>query len=75
MGVPIIGLPKRTCLQCGVEYQPRSEKHVICDRCIRALSQMSDAEQAFHASMARRIADLEDRVNRLEDPKKRLMRN
>lgn len=58
----IIGLPKRNCLQCGIEYKPQTEKHVICKLCEQALAKMPDVIQAFMARMARRIGDLEDLV-------------
>ena len=46
-GVPILGLKAQNCLQCGIEYKPRSEKQLICNLCISALSRMNDFEQAF----------------------------
>lgn len=71
----IVGLPKRECLQCGVEYQPSNEKQVLCQFCIKALGIMPDLVQAFMARMARRIADLEVRVKQLEEPHRKLIRN
>lgn len=71
MGIPIIGLPKRFCLQCAVEYQPQAEKQVICYLCISAMSRMTDIEQAFMARMARRCYEIEQRVLTLEMPQRR----
>jgi hypothetical protein len=71
MNIPIIGLKKRFCLQCAVEYIPQGEKQVICNLCVSALSRMPEIHQAFMARMARRIFELEQRVVELEGPHRR----